>query len=83
MIIKHQEISSPELKKKIKNKEICYGGNARLKIYGLLNCKSGKRMKRANRVFFKTENEALSNGYRPCGNCMYTKYKKWNYSAAQ
>ncbi|MDR3680969.1 MAG: Ada metal-binding domain-containing protein [Flavipsychrobacter sp.] len=54
-----------------------YGGNLNLKIYGHLNCRSGKRMNKVNRVFFFTENIALSNGYRPCSNCMPTEYKTW------
>ncbi|MCX3263557.1 Ada metal-binding domain-containing protein [Pedobacter agri] len=83
MIIKHQEISASELRKKVRNRQICFGGNAALKIFGLLSCKSGKRMKVKNRVFFKTESDALSYGYRPYGHCMYAKYTKWNYSAAQ
>ncbi|MCH5684590.1 hypothetical protein LWM68_10115 [Niabella sp. W65] len=36
-------------------------------------------MKRTNRVFFYSEEEALLNGYRPCGHCMKAAYKngKW------
>jgi methylphosphotriester-DNA--protein-cysteine methyltransferase len=52
-------------------------GNAKLKIYGKLNCTSGKRMKAANRIFFKNEEEALQTGFRPCGNCMKQAYKDW------
>lgn len=69
-----------ELRKQIKNNEICFGGNSRLKIYGKLNCKSGKRMKTENRIFFKSEKEALENGFRPCGNCLNKKYTEWIYS---
>jgi methylphosphotriester-DNA--protein-cysteine methyltransferase len=47
------------------------------KIYGTLDCSSGKRMKIENRVFFANEQEALSDGYRPCGRCMPEKYKLW------
>ena len=57
--------------------EIKLGGNKKLKIYGKLNCASGKRMKVENRVFFKNEEEAIANGYRPCGNCMAGEYKIW------
>ena len=60
---------------KIKHKTICFGGNRRLKIYGTLNCLSGKRMKRESRVFFSSEVEANSQGYRPCGHCMRSEYK--------
>ena len=52
-------------------------GNERLKIYGTLGCKSGKRMKRQNRVFFLAEKEAIKEGFRPCGNCLKERYKNW------
>ena len=76
-MIQHSEISDSDLRSKIKRQKIYFGGNKKLKIYGLLNCKSGKRMKRVNRVFFSTEKEAIENGFRPCGHCMKTKYKHW------
>jgi len=79
-VIKHIEISSPELRRQIKNGEICFAGNTRLKIYGILKCKSGKRMKKENRVFFRSETEALQNGYRPCAHCLNKKYRAWIYS---
>ncbi|WP_293943998.1 MULTISPECIES: Ada metal-binding domain-containing protein [unclassified Sphingobacterium] len=63
----------------IRNGVITLGGYRKLKIYGLLNCTSGKRMKVENRVFFKNEAEALRNGYRPCGHCLNEKYKQWKY----
>lgn len=34
-------------------------------------------MKRGNRIFFNSENEAIVMGYRPCGHCMQGLYKKW------
>ncbi|MCZ4244476.1 Ada metal-binding domain-containing protein [Pedobacter punctiformis] len=76
-MILHSNISSLKLKKAKKQKEICYGGNLKLKIYGTLHCKSGKRMKMANRIFFSSETEAIQNGYRPCGHCMHAKYQNW------
>lgn len=76
-MIQHYEISDSDLRSKIKRQDIRLGGNKKLKIYGLLNCKSGKRMKRENRVFFSTEKEAIENGFRPCGHCLKTKYKNW------
>lgn len=57
--------------------EIRLAGNKKLKIYGDLNCASGKRMKVETRVFFKNEEEAISNNYRPCGNCLAAEYKIW------
>jgi len=76
-MVKHNEISDSELRSKIKQQKIQFGGNRKLKIYGTLSCSSGKRMKRENRVFFSSEQEAQNNNYRPCGHCMKTAYKKW------
>lgn len=76
-MIQHIEISDISLRSKIKNGDINLGGNKKLKIYGLLSCKSGKRMKQENRVFFTSEQEAKEKQYRPCGHCMKTEYKKW------
>ena len=82
-MIKHIDITDRDLIIKIKQKEICLGGSQKLKIYGTLQCKSGKRIKRENRVFFKSENEAIKAGYRPCGSCMKKDYKKWIYLTKQ
>lgn len=73
---RHNELCKVELLQKIKDHSIQYAGNARLKIFGRLNCKSGKRMKKENRVFFKTETEAISSGFRPCGHCMPVRYRE-------
>lgn len=73
----HSQLTDAELRSKIRKQEICLGGNKILKIYGLLHCKSGKRMKKKNRVFFINETEALQNEYRPCGHCMKEKYQQW------
>lgn len=61
----------------IRTGEISLGGYKKNKIYGLLNCASGKGMKVENRVFFKDENEALQAGYRPCARCLREAYKMW------
>ena len=76
-MIQHIQLSATELRSKIHNREISFGGNKKLKIYGLLNCRSGKRMKRETRVFFTNETEAQQHHYRPCGHCMKEEYKKW------
>lgn len=76
-MISHLELSNEALMKKILRKEIQLAGNARLKIYGMLSCRSGKRMKRENRVFFKTEEDAILSGFRPCGHCMLRLYHQW------
>jgi alkylated DNA repair dioxygenase AlkB len=64
----------------IRQGRIVFGGNRNLKIYGLLTCKSGKKMKPVNRVFFSSEQEAIEAGYRPCGHCMKDKYLIWKSS---
>lgn len=46
-----------------------YAGYKIGKIFGRLDCKSGKRMKKENRVFFHTLEDAVKEGYRPCKNC--------------
>jgi methylphosphotriester-DNA--protein-cysteine methyltransferase len=66
----HERLSPSELKSLIKANKILFAGNKNLKVYGTLHCGSGKRMKRLNRVFFGDEKEAITLGYRPCGNCM-------------
>jgi len=76
-MILHKEISDAELRKRIREKEVSAAGNIKLKIYGKLNCRSGKRMKRENRVFFKNIQEAIHNGFRPCGHCLRNEYNKY------
>jgi hypothetical protein len=58
------------LKSLIDSGKIKFGGNKKLKIVGTLKCGSGKRMKITNRVFFESLEEAITLGYRRCGNCM-------------
>jgi methylphosphotriester-DNA--protein-cysteine methyltransferase len=71
---KHSEISSATIKRHYKNGYICFAGNIKLRIYGTMKCKSGKRMKTENRVFFSSEKEAVENGFRPCGHCLKLQY---------
>jgi len=61
----------------IRKGEITLGRYKKAKIYGRLNCAAGKRMKVEHRVFFRDQTDAVSNGYRPCGHCMWEKYKEW------
>ena len=68
---------SRRLKGLIDEGAIQFAGNRKLKIYGTLRCSSGKRMKAENRVFFKSAEEATSEGYRPCGHCMRAEYLRW------
>lgn len=82
-MILHLNLSSDpnERKRKlaylIRSGKVRLGGYQKNKIYGLLNCFSGKRMKIENRVFFKDEQEALQAGYRPCARCLPDAYNIW------
>ncbi len=57
-MIKHLSLKNKELASLIKENNIRLGGNAKLKIYGTLHCKSGKRMKQENRVLFSSDQDA-------------------------
>lgn len=72
--MRHYGITDREVFAGIRAGRIQWAGNVRLKIYGRLDCWSGKRMHRKNRVFFSTEAEAQAAGYRPCKHCMRHKY---------
>jgi methylphosphotriester-DNA--protein-cysteine methyltransferase len=76
-VIRHLNIEDAELRRQIRQRKILIGGNVKLKIYGKLDCQSGKRMKRENRIFFNSVSEAIDNGFRPCGHCLKTEYKNW------
>jgi hypothetical protein len=82
-MIRHTELGKTEYQqsKKIKfllnSGLIAFAGNSYLRIYGTLQCSSGKRMKAGNRVFLINEAEAIKIGYRPCGHCMRAAYQKW------
>lgn len=79
-MISHQDLDKAQLHQFLKSGKIMFGGNKNLKIYGLLTCKSGKRMLVKNRVFFESEKDARNHGYRPCGHCMRAAYKEWKES---
>jgi len=76
-MIEHSKINSSELFSSLKQQKIQWAGNSKLKIYGTLHCKSGKRLKVENRVFFQSEKDAIQEGYRPCGHCMREDYMVW------
>lgn len=76
-MVRHVAISDQALRGAVRRGELIFAGNSRLKIYGQLGCSSGKRMKKAHRVFFGSQSEALDEGYRPCGHCLGADYKKW------
>lgn len=46
-----------------------FAGWKKGKIFGRLDCRSGMRIKKENRVFFLTWDDAIEQGYRPCKIC--------------
>ena len=74
---------SRKLWRLIQEGTITLAGNKRLKIYGTLQCSSGKKIKVENRVFFKSSKEAIIMGYRPCGHCMSASYLQWKNNNEQ
>jgi methylphosphotriester-DNA--protein-cysteine methyltransferase len=80
-MIAHRDIGDDELRLLIRSGRIGAAGNARLRIYGRLDCPSGRRMKRENRVFFESEAEAVAAGYRPCAVCLRDTYHRWKTSS--
>lgn len=74
---------SKQLKILISKGLVHWGGNKKLKIYGTLECNSGKKMKTENRVFFVSEQAAIAEGFRPCGHCMREAYLVWKEGAAK
>lgn len=73
----HTQLSKRELVLQIRSGAITLAGHKGLKIYGRLDCWSGKKMRARNRVFFRDEQEALGMGFRPCGHCMKEAYTSW------
>jgi hypothetical protein len=56
----HRRITAAELRNKIRNKEICLGGKSKLKIFGTLHCKSGKRQQKKPVYFSVVKKKRLS-----------------------
>lgn len=80
-MIRHRDMNHFHLRQLIHNKKVTMAGNLSLKIYGTLSCKSGKRMRKANRVFFKNEKEAIRKGFRPCGHRLHSEYVRWKFNS--
>ena len=65
------------------------GGHRRSKIYGRLDCPAALRAiarggpYAAHRVFFASEADAVSAGYRPCARCLPDAYAAWRISLAE
>ncbi len=60
-----------------------FGGHAKQRIYGRLDCRAALRALaagdtyRKHRVFFADEATAVAAGYRPCGVCLRAQYQAW------
>ena len=46
-----------------------FAGITTTKIFGRLNCKSGMRANKENRIFFAEYEDAIKYGFRPCKIC--------------
>ncbi|MBD2753479.1 Ada metal-binding domain-containing protein [Spirosoma validum] len=85
-MIRHMDLGSAPyarlraLARLMKNGTVTLAGNRPGKIYGRLDCRTGKRMKPENRVFFQSETDAVTLGYRPCAICLPREYKLWKAS---
>jgi len=76
-MVRHSAIDDRLVRMYVRKAQIRFAGNSRLKIFGMLRCAQGKRMKKENRVFFRSMEDAINAGYRPCGHCMKAAYQQW------
>ena len=76
-MIAHSDYTDVAIRAFIRKGEIVLAGNRPQKIFGLLECRSGKKMKKSNRVFFGSYTEAVMAGFRPCGHCLKKDYDAW------
>lgn len=77
--LQHQDLDDRRVFCCIHQRTITLAGNQKLKIFGRLDCRSGRRMLKKNRIFFDNLESAIELGYRPCGHCMPDAYKKWKH----
>ncbi len=73
----HCDLTPAQVFGLLRTRQITLAGNARVRIFGRLDCRSGRRMLRQHRVFFVDEAEALAAGYRPCAHCLRPAYRRW------
>ena len=76
-MIRHDMIDEAALHRMIRDGRLTFAGNRRLKIFGRLDCRAGRRLARRNRVFFANRSEAEGLGYRPCARCVRAGYDVW------
>lgn len=82
-MIRHADLVDAELHQALKQGSLTFAGHRSARIFGRLDCASGKRMKREERVFFADAAEALALGFRPCGRCMKDAYAQWKRPASR
>lgn len=51
------------------NSKGSYCANKNSGVFHKIDCGSVSKMKESNKAYFKDRNTAVSNGYKPCGNC--------------
>ena len=88
MILHTSKMSKREVVMLRRKGMITLGGHRSNKIYGTLDCPGARRWIAKGyyvkqRVFFKSEEEALQEGYRPCANCLPEKYQTWKKLQSQ
>jgi len=76
------KVRNAENKEVLSEMKGAFGGHKKLKIYGQLDCRSAlmhlaKGHYAKQRVFFLSEADAISAGYRPCSVCEPDKYAEW------
>ena len=76
-MIRHDAIDDAALHRMIRDGRLTFAGNRRLRIFGRLDCRAGRRLARAHRVFFASRGEAERCGYRPCAHCLRAAYDVW------
>lgn len=54
-----------------------FAGIKTMMIFGRMDCKSGMRAKKENRIFFHSWDDAIEAGYRPCKNCKPMPNDEW------
>ena len=80
-MIRHDMIDEVSLHRMIRDGRLTFAGNRRQKIFGRLDCRTGRRLARRNRIFFASRGEAERLGYRPCARCLPAAYDVWKSSA--
>lgn len=73
----HDDLSDAEVRRLIQRRRIMLAGNRSRKVMGRLDCSSGRRMHRKNRILFPHAFIGTRSGYRPCGHCCRNAHWRW------